>query len=868
MRHWMLIIIYLVLAAAIMLTLADRWRFAFEGLLIIISVFFAIHSRRQLLRQRIELSDYRRMLAADARCIFWEAQVRGLEGWRRPTVSADTAVFDWSIRPLDREAVELVLGKDYDDREFQTLWSKAIVPEDLQECHRRFQQAVLSGQRRLTRIFRLRDHGGNTRWYMEDLRINPDADSHWCCTGVCVDITDRKDAEEAVKESERHLRQLLLKAKSLFFEIEAEAEPEQAANPQPGLLKWTLPPLDAETVQNLLPLEVPTDGQFHFGDIIDQRHPDDVDRTNRTFVDAITRHADSYTQEYRLRNRFGSFGWFSETIYLTYVSPRKWRLAGILQDISARKQAEESLQDVMRQADCIVFYGTLRTGEDTTDTAQQAWELSVADVDAAQRVMPLTLTNAQPYVQAWHLAIVPEDRIAWTQRKLGALRDDTRRLSQSFRVRDMHGNIHWISEDVRFELIEARTYRVVSVCVDITSQKLVEEALGRARLAAEEANSAKTAFLANMSHEIRTPMTAIIGYTDLLTESITPTDRLSYARTIHRNCEHLMTVLDDILDLSRIESGKLPIHAVPCSPVQIAEDVASMLRPKALEKGLELSIEVEHGVPRQILSDPVRFRQILVNLVSNALKFTDDGSVTMRVYPQAEPGRDPMLLVDVTDTGIGITADQIPLLFRPFQQGDLSHRRRFGGTGLGLAISRRLAHLLGGDVTVISEAARGSTFTVKLSGKPVKQPAPNLAEPLAPPSRLDGIRVLLAEDAADTRRLVCIHLRRLGCTCVAVENGQEAFNAAMESQSTGKHFDVVLMDMQMPVLDGYSASRMLRQGGYPRAIIALTAHAMEGDRELCLKTGCDDYVIKPIDIANLASIIAKYAGRRAAAATQ
>jgi CheY-like chemotaxis protein len=319
-----------------------------------------------------------------------------------------------------------------------------------------------------------------------------------------------------------------------------------------------------------------------------------------------------------------------------------------------------------------------------------------------------------------------------------------------------------------------------------------------------------------------------------------------------------MTVLDDILDLSRIESGKMTIQTLPCSPVEVAEEVSDMLRPKAIAKGLDLSIEVDQRVPRQIATDPVRLRQILVNLVGNAVKFTDHGSILMKLDAGKNDRGEPMLLIDVIDTGIGIPADQAPLLFRPFQQGDSSTRRRFGGTGLGLAISRRLAQLLGGDISLVSEPGHGSTFSARVLAKPIKAAARAHAE-VTGPTRLDGIRLLLAEDGADTRRLVCIHLRRLGCSCMAVENGQLAVDMCLEAEKSDHPFDVVLMDMQMPVMDGYSACTFLRGKGYTRAIIALTAHAMEGDRERCVQSGCDDYVVKPINVTQLSRTISKHA---------
>ncbi len=382
-----------------------------------------------------------------------------------------------------------------------------------------------------------------------------------------------------------------------------------------------------------------------------------------------------------------------------------------------------------------------------------------------------------------------------------------------------------------------------------------ELAATNASLAA--ANRSKSEFLANVSHEIRTPMTAILGFADTLAERDAPApERAEIVDTIRRNGRHLLAILNDVLDLSKIEAGRMRVERISCSLVQIVEETASLLRARADEKGLSFEIEWAFPLPAAIQSDPVRVRQILTNLIGNAIKFTESGSVRVRVGLVGE-----RIVVDVVDTGIGINAEQMPRLFQPFTQADSSMARRFGGTGLGLAISRRMAQLLGGDIEVDSSVGRGSRFRVSLdpgplegvewlegAGTPAERPPP--APQPAPVGALRG-RVLVAEDTADTRKLLRRVLERAGLQVDAAQNGLEAREMALAAAAAGDAYDVVLMDMQMPEMDGYEATSRLRAEGYRGTIVALTAHAMTGEREKCIAAGCDDYATKPIDRATL-----------------
>ncbi len=392
--------------------------------------------------------------------------------------------------------------------------------------------------------------------------------------------------------------------------------------------------------------------------------------------------------------------------------------------------------------------------------------------------------------------------------------------------------------------------------------------LVRARREAEVASETKSRFLANMSHEIRTPMTAILGYADLLADpAIDIASRNNYLGVIRRNGEHLLALINDILDLSKIEAGKLAVDMRRCRVAPLLADVANAVRPRAEERGISVSIEYPGEIPETILTDGARLHQAVLNLVGNAVKFTEKGSV--RIVASFLPhwgGDQPAVRIEVIDTGIGIRAEKLPRLFRPFEQGDSSVFVKFGGTGLGLAISRQIVHLLGGELTVTSEWGQGSTFaltvpTGNIKNIPMIVPAETEQESAdlvaeSAVASLAGMKVLLAEDGDDNRRLIKAILEMAGAEVQCAENGRQAVEMAEAGD-----FGAILMDINMPVMDGYEATRLLRSRGYTGPILALTANAMSGDNQRCREAGCDEYLPKPIDRAQLIETIARCAGK-------
>ena len=443
---------------------------------------------------------------------------------------------------------------------------------------------------------------------------------------------------------------------------------------------------------------------------------------------------------------------------------------------------------------------------------------------------------------------------------------------QPFTIRTVHRH-----KDGRLIPVEITTQHIpgigghgrnITIVREIAEQLVIERRLREARDLAEIANNAKSEFLANMSHEIRTPMTAILGYSELLSSESeifsNPTHSSEIIRTIRDNASHLLDVINDILDMSMIETGRMTTESVETCPPRIVSNVTELFALRAREKGLGFTLRYEGEIPRSIRTDPTRLRQILFNIVGNAVKFTETGSIGVGVSCD---WLNQLMTFRIEDTGIGMTDAQREkvMRFEPFSQADGSITRRFGGTGLGLRISSTLADQLGGGIRIESVPGEGSAFTITISTGDLRG-AERLAHddatrlccteqgqtphdtPATPP--LEGIRVTLVEDSRDNQRLIKFHLEKAGAE-VSVSNNGLAACEQLESTDPNLLPHVVLMDMQMPVMDGYAAASRLRESGITTPIVALTAHAMKGDRARCINAGCDEYMTKPIERAEL-----------------
>ena len=411
--------------------------------------------------------------------------------------------------------------------------------------------------------------------------------------------------------------------------------------------------------------------------------------------------------------------------------------------------------------------------------------------------------------------------------------------------------------------------------------------LTEAKKAADAAARAKSHFLANMSHEIRTPMNAILGFANImgrkLMQRCLPEEKNECRESIDlitNSGNDLLTIINDILDFSKVESDQIEVESIPVSLHKIMESIHTIMQDRLDDKqGVRLEITDEGGVPEYILSDPTRLRQILSNLIGNAIKFTERGAVAVRygVKPRGndianDASRVP-LYVEIKDTGIGMSEEQLARLFLPFSQADSSLTRRFGGTGLGLSISKRLANLLGGDIIVSSKESVGSTFTLLLDARiPNENELKVIASQKANAAELDssaginevtakplvGYRILVVEDGRVNQIVLSTQLTDAGSQVTLAENGKIAIDTIQKNVAAGTPFDIVLMDMQMPIMDGYEATQHLRNLGYDRPIVAITAHSLSGDCEKTLKIGCDAYLSKPVDRGQLLQTILRF----------
>ncbi len=402
---------------------------------------------------------------------------------------------------------------------------------------------------------------------------------------------------------------------------------------------------------------------------------------------------------------------------------------------------------------------------------------------------------------------------------------------------------------------------------DITARKQAELALAKANEAAEAANRAKSEFLANMSHELRTPLTAILGFSELLADSAHPdSEQREFVDLIRNSGAALLALINDILDLSRIEANKMPLEKVDIPLQQIIDDVMSVVRIRAEQKGLRLKVVHAFPLSECIHTDRARLRQILVNLMGNAVKFTERGEICLTLRWLREAARAPRMQFAVSDTGIGIPAAKLGEIFQAFTQADGTFARRYGGSGLGLTISQRLAQVLDGEIQVASEVGQGSTFTLTIHAGLLPEPAGEderraeqhgrTEQAGEPAATLQG-RVLFVEDESSTQLVVRHFLRRLHLEVELAEDGQRACQMAEQSRVEGRPYELILMDIQLPQLDGYAATRWLRDHGWQGPIVALTAHAMLGDREKCLAAGCDDYLAKPISTSELREVLTR-----------
>jgi PAS domain S-box-containing protein len=524
----------------------------------------------------------------------------------------------------------------------------------------------------------------------------------------------------------------------------------------------------------------------------------------------------------------------------------------IIRDVTARKEAEKSLLQREEQ-----FRSVAETAHDAIICSDSAGKITYFNKGAeaifgypAEEVMDRSLTILMP-----DKFRAPHE----TGMRRYAATGEAHVVGKTIELTGRRKN----GEEFPLELSLAswkagEKLYFTAILRDITHRKKIEKELLRARDEAVQYGRMKAQFLANMSHEIRTPLNALIGLSGLMLNTSLTSEQEDYAETIRDSADSLLTIINNILDFSKIEAGKMGLQEKDFDLRRLVQETANLFAPEAVRKNLTLKTECAADVAGSFRGDPDRLRQVMVNLMGNAVKFTEKGGIMIRASSEEETGGRTLVKVEVQDTGIGVSEEDQPRLFKPFIQADGSSTRKFGGTGLGLAISKEIIELMNGSIGVRSVPGEGSVFWFKVWLAKTAAPVTTAAspEPARFSSRTYSPRVLVAEDNAVNRKVILAQLQSLGLRPHAVTNGHEAVKAFDESS-----FDLVFMDCQMPELDGYTATRRIRQkekGPRRVPIIAMTAHAMEGDREKCLAAGMDDYLSKPVHLEDLTAALAKW----------
>lgn len=648
---------------------------------------------------------------------------------------------------------------------------------------------------------------------------------------LCIgnDVTERKRAEEALRVSEERYSLVMRGANDGIWDWDLKTDTVYYSPRYKEIIGYGPDELSS--------------GPRAWADRI---HPDDqafVMRANKRCIDG---EADTFAIEYRLRHRDGSYRWIlSRAVSLRDASGQVVRMAGTHTDITRRRRDEEALRESQDQLAKI--FRLTPVGLCLIDRKNG----HILDVNEAFATMfglskPGILGHSSLELGLWRH---PEEWEAIT----GALSRDGSVMGREVEMRHASG----ATLVVLYSAVHNQSYGepcILAVLVDISERKVMERALVRSRDSAEAANKAKSEFLSTMSHEIRTPMNIILGMVDVLSESELTPSQVHSLKAIKLAGENLLGLLNNILDLSHIESGGLIMEEKICEPAQLAEKIVAMLQPDAGRKGLTLRLDAAACAGERVYCCPDRLRQVLINLVDNAIKFTVQGEVVVTVTPQRKPDMPPRMLYSVRDTGIGIPDDKQAVIFDRFTQAGSPSAPRAGGVGLGLAICKRLVEMMGGGIRVESREGEGATFTVDLPLRtaPLAAHVPTTYPGILQPK---GGSVLLVEDNATNAEVMRLMLEGSAFDLTWAPSGQAALEAFR-----GHPFDIVLMDLEMPDMDGYATTTALRtlEGTLARPhtpIIALTAHAFDAHRQHSLDAGCDDFQVKPIPKAKLLDML-------------
>lgn len=606
-------------------------------------------------------------------------------------------------------------------------------------------------------------------------------------------------------------------------------------------------------------------GRVRFLDLV---HPEDANRV-ATGLQRLFRHGEPHDEEFRVRTTSGSYVWIHGHAAATYEYEGLRCATGIATDITERRRVEQAVQSSRQFAqstiDALGSHLCVLDERGVIIAVNKAWrrfaEANLSS-DESARAAPCGLCEGANYFAACDDA--GQEAAEFARGIRSVLRGERDEYSMEYPCHSPGVRRWFLARATRFAIDGSA--RVVVEHHNITERKLAEEELLGAKKAAEEANQAKNRFLAHMSHEIRTPLNGVLGMLELLLLTPLSEAQRSDLAIARASGETLLAVLEDVLDISKIEAGRIALDETDFDLRALLGDIGALMSLQAEMKGLALCSDFSPDLPRRIRGDPNRLRQVLMNLVSNAIKFTEEGSVSIAAARDPYSGGGSTVRFAVSDTGIGLRPDQLKAVFEPFVQADSSSTRRYGGTGLGLAISKELVEMMGGEIGVESQPGAGSTFwftapfAAALSSD-MEEPAVRYARPTAVPPECNNAspkprqpRILLVEDNSTNMAVALAQLSKLGYTGETASNGAEAVEAVRKAD-----YDLVLMDLHMPVMDGFEATRRIREMGRRHVpIVAVTADAMRGDREQCLRQGMDDYVSKPMGLRDLAGLLRKW----------
>ena len=735
--------------------------------------------------------------------MYWSDAIRRLHGFDEKTEPTESAMFT-SIVEADRQRIV-------------QQWSEAISRDNSFRSEFRIDHPQL-GERWLAAVAEpFRAQSGKTIRY----------------AGLQWDVTDRKQSELELHQSHETFKRLIDDNPQCLYVIDSDMRMCYASKGARETLANVIPLIGRpfrEVMESIWPLEFAEVAVTRFRHTLETGEAYNAPPLVEHRVDLDTTEAYDWSIERIVLpgNRFG-------VVCHYYNNTERQQSVDIL------RQSEQYFRDIANASPAMLW---------VTDDNHMCTFLSKRWYETTGQ------TEEEGMGIGWTFATHPDDQPRAAKEFLDAANNHKPFWSE-FRLRMADGSYRW-AVDVgypRFDSDDGTFIGYTGYVIDVNDRKAFEESLKLAKEVAENANRSRGEFLANMSHEIRTPMAAILGHAEILRDHLKDPDNIQVVETIRRNGNFLLGIINDILDLSKIDAGMMEVDRKPVRPDAIVAEIRSLMDVRASEKQISLGIEFAGPIPETIESDAVRLRQILVNLVGNAIKFTDAGEVRIKVGYDSGTAK---LSFEVIDTGIGIDPSQFTSLFEPFVQADSTSTRAFGGTGLGLAICRRLAQALGGEVTVESTPRRGSKFMLSIGAQsPGELVEPNLSVDIKAESYNEDIRlsasVLVVDDRRDIRYLAQHFIERAGGTVLTATNGQEAVDFISDSNSP--HVDVIVMDMQMPVMDGYDATRELRRRGYKVPIIALTANAMKSDRDECMAAGCSDYTTKPLDSGRLIAMI-------------